>query len=98
MNVAAYQKKGKIERTGKREAGEERKQSTNFKEAVCCRSAMKFYDNSTAARLYFHTYQCSENSKTRELIFLQIQFILIEFYQKVKKNLIQIELVHVKQK
>ena len=38
MNVAAYQEKEKNEKTktGKRKAGEGRRQATNFKEAVCC--------------------------------------------------------------
>ena len=42
MNVTAHQKKEKNEntRTGKRKAGEERKQATDFKEAVCCPSAV----------------------------------------------------------
>ena len=40
MNVAAHHKKEKNEKTGKREAGEERKQSTDFKEAACCPSAV----------------------------------------------------------
>ena len=35
MNVAAYQKE-KNEETGKRKAGEKRRQETGFKEAVCC--------------------------------------------------------------
>ena len=41
MNVTAYQEKEKNEeaRTGKRNAGEERKQATDFKEALCCPSA-----------------------------------------------------------
>ena len=33
MNVAAHQDK---EKTGKRKAGEERRQETDFKEAACC--------------------------------------------------------------
>ena len=42
MNVTAHQEKEKNERTrtGKRKAGEERKQETDFKEAVCCPSAV----------------------------------------------------------
>ena len=38
MNITAHQEKEKNKetRTGKRKAGEERKQATNFKEAVCC--------------------------------------------------------------
>ena len=42
MNVAAHQEKEKNEetRTGKREAGEERIQATDFKEAACCPSAV----------------------------------------------------------
>ena len=42
MNVTARQEKEKNERTrtGKRKAGEERKQETDFKEAVCCPSAV----------------------------------------------------------
>ena len=40
MNVAAHQEKEKNEKTSKREAGEERKQSTDFKKAVCCPSAV----------------------------------------------------------
>ena len=39
MNVAAHQEK-KNEKTGKKEAGEERKQSIDFKEAACCPSAV----------------------------------------------------------
>ena len=35
INVSAHQ-----EKKGKREAGEERKQSTDFKEAACCPSAV----------------------------------------------------------
>ena len=40
MNVTAHQEKEKNEetRTGKRKAGEERKQATNFRKAVCCPS------------------------------------------------------------
>ena len=38
MKVAAHQEE-KNEKTGKIEAREERKQSTDFKEAVCCPSA-----------------------------------------------------------
>ena len=44
MNVAAHQEKEKNKetKTGNRTAGEERKrkQATNFKEAVCCPSAV----------------------------------------------------------
>ena len=40
INIAAYQKKEKIEEMGKRETGEERRQGTNFKEAACCPSAV----------------------------------------------------------
>ena len=41
MNVTAYQEKKKKEtKTGKTRAGEERKQATDFKEAVCCPSAV----------------------------------------------------------
>ena len=39
MNVAAYQDKEKNEKTGKREAGEERRQA-DFKEAACHPSAV----------------------------------------------------------
>ena len=39
MNVAAYQEKEKNEKTAKRKAGEERKQ-TNFEEAACYPSAI----------------------------------------------------------
>ena len=40
MNVAVHQEKEKNEKTNKREEGEERKQSTDFKEAACCISAV----------------------------------------------------------
>ena len=42
MNVAAYQEKEKNEKTktGKRKAGEKRRQATNFKEPACCPSAV----------------------------------------------------------
>ena len=42
MNVTAYQEKEKNEETkkGKRGAGEKRKQATDFKEVVCCSSAV----------------------------------------------------------
>ena len=40
INVAAHQEKEKNEKTGKREAGEDRKQSNNFKEAACCSSGV----------------------------------------------------------
>ena len=36
MNVAAHQEKEKNEKTGKRKAGEERRQVTDLKETVCC--------------------------------------------------------------
>ena len=39
MNVAAHQEK-KNEKTGKIEAGEERRQETDFKETECCPSAV----------------------------------------------------------
>ena len=42
MNVTAHQEKEKNAETkkSKRRAGEERKQATNFEEAVCCPSAV----------------------------------------------------------
>ena len=40
MNVSARQDKEKIEKAGKGEAVEERKQSTDFKEAAFCPSAV----------------------------------------------------------
>ena len=42
MNVTAHQDKEKNEETkmGKRRAGEERRQATDFIEAVCCPSAV----------------------------------------------------------
>ena len=41
MNVIAHQeKKNKETKTGKRRAGKERKQATDFKDAVCCLSAV----------------------------------------------------------
>ena len=42
MNVAAHQEKEKNKemKTGKRKAGKERRQATNFKEAPCCPSAV----------------------------------------------------------
>ena len=42
MNVTAHQEKGKNEetKTGKRKAGEERRQATDFKEAVYCPSVV----------------------------------------------------------
>ena len=42
MNVTAHQEKKKNEetKTGKRRAEEKRKQETDFKEAVCCPSAV----------------------------------------------------------
>ena len=39
MNVAAHQEKEKT-KMSKRKAGEERRQATDFKEAVCCPSAV----------------------------------------------------------
>ena len=36
INIAAHQEKKKNEKTSKRRAGEERRQSTDFKEVVCC--------------------------------------------------------------
>ena len=39
MNIATRQEKEKNEKTGKKKAGEERKQA-NFKDAVCCPSAV----------------------------------------------------------
>ena len=39
MNVAAHQEKEKIEKTGKRKEGEERKQA-DFREAACYLSAV----------------------------------------------------------
>ena len=38
MNVADHQEKEK--KTGKRKAGEERRQTTDFKEVACCPSAV----------------------------------------------------------
>ena len=40
MDVAAYQKEEKNEKTGKGKAGEERKQATNFKKVECYPSAV----------------------------------------------------------
>ena len=42
MNVTAHQEKEKYKetKTGKRRAGEKRKQATDFKDAVCCPSAV----------------------------------------------------------
>ena len=42
MNVTAHQEKEKNKetKTSKRRAGEKRKQATDFKEAVCCPSAV----------------------------------------------------------
>ena len=42
MNVTAHQEKEKNEetKTGKRRAGEKKKLATDFKEAVCCPSAV----------------------------------------------------------
>ena len=40
MKVAAHWEKKKNEKTGKKETGQERKRSTDFKEAVCCPSAV----------------------------------------------------------
>ena len=39
MNVAAHQQRGKNEKTGKKKAGEERRQA-DFKEAACHSSAV----------------------------------------------------------
>ena len=36
MNVTAHQEKEKNEETGKRKAGEEKRQATDFKEIACC--------------------------------------------------------------
>ena len=51
MNAAAQQDKEKDERTktGKRKAGEEKRQVTDFKEAVCCSSAV-VQEGSTAKK------------------------------------------------
>ena len=40
MNVATHQEKDNNERTGKGEVGEERKQTTEFKETACCPSTV----------------------------------------------------------
>ena len=40
MSVAAHEEKEKNDKMGKREAGEERKHATDFKEVVCCPSAV----------------------------------------------------------
>ena len=42
MNVIAHEEKNKYKetKTGKRRVGEKRKQATDFKEAVCCPSAV----------------------------------------------------------
>ena len=40
MNAAAHQEKEKNEKTGKRNAGKERRQENDFKEAACCHSAV----------------------------------------------------------
>ena len=42
MNVTAHQEKEKNKKTktGKRRAGKEKKQATDFKDAVCCPSAV----------------------------------------------------------
>ena len=40
MSVAAHQEKQKNEKTGKTEAGEERRQATDCKEAACCPAAV----------------------------------------------------------
>ena len=42
MNITAHQQKEKNEETkmGKRKIGEERRQATDFEEAVCCPSAI----------------------------------------------------------
>ena len=39
MNVTAHQKNEET-KTGKKKAGKERKQASNFKKAVCCSSAV----------------------------------------------------------
>ena len=43
MNVATHQekKKNEVEKTGKRKAGEERRQATDFKEAACSPSTVR---------------------------------------------------------
>ena len=40
MNVAAHWEREKNEESGKRKAGEVRKQTTDLKEAACCSSAV----------------------------------------------------------
>ena len=40
MNVAAHQEKEKNEKTGKKKAGEKRRQETDFKEAACYPSSV----------------------------------------------------------
>ena len=40
MKVSAHQEKEKTENTGKRKAGEKRRQTTNFEEAACFPSAV----------------------------------------------------------
>ena len=40
MNVAAHQEIKENEKTGKRQVGEERKQSTGFREAAWCSSVV----------------------------------------------------------
>ena len=40
MNVAAHQEKKKNEKMDQREAGQEIRSSTDFKEALCCPSAV----------------------------------------------------------
>ena len=40
MNVAAHQELEKNGKVGKRKVGKERKRGTDFKEAVCCPSAV----------------------------------------------------------
>ena len=40
MNVAAHQEKKNNEDTGRRKAGKERRQMTDFKKAACCPSAI----------------------------------------------------------
>ena len=40
VNVATRQKKKEYKNMGKKEAGEEKKQATDFKETECCTSAV----------------------------------------------------------
>ena len=46
MNVIAHQEKEKDEetKTGKRKAGEKRKQATDLKKVVCCLSALELLE------------------------------------------------------